>query len=95
VFAFQTPRIGLGLGFVAANAMAFFDYVTVLTITNSAGVASLNPQCKRLTLDRSAHFGVDVNAWILPMPIGIFKKELWHDPKPLVKVEPDIPMCRI
>jgi hypothetical protein len=95
VFAFQTPRVGLGLGFVPSNLMAWFDYVTVLTITNSAAVATLNPPCKRYTLDRSAHFGVDVNVWLLPIPLGLVKKELWHDKKPWERVEPDVKMCHI
>lgn len=38
--------------------MSCFDFVNVLTITNSAAVTARNPQCKKVTLDEVAHVGV-------------------------------------
>jgi hypothetical protein len=76
VFAFQFARVGLGVGIIAASLTAYTDYVTVLTITNSAFVAALNPPCKRYTIERAAHVGVDLNIWPLPFPLGLYQKEV-------------------
>ncbi|MBV8782631.1 MAG: hypothetical protein JOZ67_00425 [Gammaproteobacteria bacterium] len=100
VLAVQLPRIGLGLGVWGAAAVAYTDLVTVLTLTNSASVATLNPPCVRMTVDRVAHVGADVTT-LLPIPIVTqllqalsFNKEVWRA-KQWIRVKPDIQMCRI
>lgn len=100
VLAVQLPRIGLGVGVWGAAAVAYTDLVTVLTLTNSASVATLNPPCVRMTVDRVAHVGADVTT-LLPIPIVTqllqalsFNKEVWRA-KQWIRVKPDIQMCRI
>jgi hypothetical protein len=101
VLAVQIPRFGFGLGlFDVAAAMGFVDQVVVLTMTNGAAVAVLNPACKRMTIDRTAHVGADLTV-LLPIPIiqtllpgYTWKKEVWKA-KQWLRVNPDIPMCRI
>jgi len=100
VVAVQIPRLGAGVGVFGAAALGYLDQVVVLTMTNGAGVATLNPSCKRYTLDRIAHVGADVTT-VLPIPVVqqmlqllSWKKEVWRA-KQWLRVEPDIPMCRI
>jgi hypothetical protein len=101
VWAVQIPRFGFGLGiFDVAAAMGFVDHVVVLTMTNGAGVAALNPVCRRMTIDRVAHVGADLTV-LLPIPIVqlllpgyTWKKEVWHA-KQWLRIDPDIPMCHI
>ena len=42
----QIPRLGAGVGLFGAAALGYLDQVVVLTMTNGAGVAMLNPSCK-------------------------------------------------
>ncbi len=101
VLGIQLPRLGLGLGLFGASAMSYIDFVNVLTITNSASVAALNPRCKKVTLDEVAHVGVDLN--VMPIPIPLVenaaskalsgKKEIWHHH--WNRVTPNIKMCQI
>ena len=100
VVAVQIPRLGMGVGVFGAAALGYVDQVVVLTMTNGAGVATLNPACKRYTLDRIAHVGADVTT-VLPIPVVqqmlqllSWKKEVWRA-KQWIRVEPDIAMCRI
>src|SRR5262245_19153696 len=51
VLAVQLPRLGFGVGLFGVGTMAFVDVVNTISVTNSAGVAVLNPQCKRVTFD--------------------------------------------
>jgi len=60
VWAIQLPKIGLGLGAFGGAALAFADIVNVITITNAAAVAALNPPCKRFTQQRACHYGVEL-----------------------------------
>jgi hypothetical protein len=100
VWAVQLPRLGVGVGVWGAAAIGYIDQVTVLTITNNAAVATLNPPCKRYTLDRTGHVGGELST-LVPIPVIetltralSWKKEVWHA-KQWVKVEPDIAMCHI
>jgi len=101
VVGVQLPRFGFGFGVWGASSIAYVDLVTVLTTTNSAAVAALGPQCKRITLAEVAHVGVDTQ--VMPLPVPFLesklskalspKKEIYNHEK--VWVDPDIPMCRI
>ncbi len=100
VIAVQIPRVGLGVGVFGLAAMGFVDHVVVITVTNSAAVAALNPPCKRVTIDRVAHIGADLTT-VMPIPIVetlshflAWKKEVWKAPQ-WIHVDPDIKMCRI
>jgi hypothetical protein len=101
VVAVQLPRLGFGFGAFGASSVAYIDWVNVLTTTNSAAVAVLGPQCKRMTLAQIAHVGIDTEVMPLPVPFiqsiasGALspKKELYKKEK--VWVDPDIKMCRI
>jgi hypothetical protein len=103
VLAMQLPRVGLGLGFLGPSAMAYTDFVHVLTMTNSASVATLNPPCQRFTLDTIGSVGLDVN--VMPIPIPLVqtvaskalsqRKEVWRRSPPWKYINPDIPMCRL
>jgi hypothetical protein len=101
VLAVQIPRLGFGLGTFTVAAIGFIDQVNVLTITNSAAVATLNPPCKRYTLNRVGHVGAELTT-LLPVPFLVqlathalsWKKEVWHA-QPWEKVTPDIEMCHI
>jgi hypothetical protein len=101
VLAVQIPRLGFGPGLVSfAAVMGFVDHVVVVTMTNGAAVAVLNPTCKRQTIDRVAHAGADLTV-MLPIPIlqallpgYTWKREVWRA-KQLERVSPDIPMCHI
>lgn len=64
VLAIQLPKVGFGLGAFGGAALAFFDIVNVITITNAASVAVLNPPCKRFTQQMVCHMGVEVS--VLP-----------------------------
>jgi hypothetical protein len=102
VLAVQLPRFGLGVGFLGSHAMAYMDLVHVLTMTNSASVAALNPQCHRYTLDTIGSVGVDVS--VVPIPFPLIqaaaskalsqRKEVWRAPQ-WKFIEPDIAMCRL
>jgi hypothetical protein len=102
VLAVQLPRFGLGIGFLGASGMAYMDLVHVLTVTNSASAAALNPPCHRFTLDSIGSVGVDVS--VMPIPIPLVqtvashalsqRKEVWRA-KQWKLVDPDIPMCRL
>jgi len=102
VLAVQLPRFGLGIGFLGSHAMAYMDLVHVLTMTNSASVAALNPQCHRYTLDTIGSVGVDVAVVPIPFPLVQFvanhslsqRKEVWRAPQ-WKFIEPDIAMCRL
>ncbi len=102
VLAIQLPRVGLGLGFLGPSGMAYMDLVNVLTMTNSAAVATLNPPCHRYTLDRIGSVGVDVSVMPLPIPLVQTvassalsqRKEVWRA-KQWKFVDPDIAMCRL
>jgi hypothetical protein len=101
VVAVQLPRVGVGLGLLGASAVVFIDLVNVLTTTNSAAVAALNPSCSRINWAQVGHVGVDTRLMPLPIPlvetIGSLtlspKKEILHHEKTVT--DPDIPMCRI
>lgn len=100
VLAVQLPRLGLGVGTFGLAGIGYLDHVTVLTITNSAGVATLNPPCQRFTVDRVGSVGAELTTMI-PIPILetlmralSWRKEVWRA-KQWKKVRPDIPMCRI
>jgi hypothetical protein len=100
VLAVQIPRMGLGVGSFVAAGVAYVDHVVVVTMTNSAAVATLNPPCTRVTVDRIAHVGADVTT-LLPIPFAeqllkalSWNKEVWRA-KQWIRVNPDIPMCRI
>jgi hypothetical protein len=103
VVAIQLPRFGLGIGFMGANAMAYMDLVHVLTITNSAAVAALNPQCQRFTLDTVGSVGVDVSVMPIPFPLVQTvanhalsqRKEVWRRTPQWKYINPDIAMCRL
>ncbi|HEY1676701.1 MAG TPA: hypothetical protein VGG04_03270 [Candidatus Sulfotelmatobacter sp.] len=103
VVAVQLPRFGLGIGFMGASAMAYMDLVHVLTITNSAGVAALNPQCQRFTLDTVGSVGVDVAVMPIPFPLVQSvashalsqRKEVWRRTPQWKVISPDIAMCRM
>jgi hypothetical protein len=102
VLAVQLPRFGLGVGFLGSHAMAYMDLVHVLTMTNSASVAALNPQCHRYTLDTIGSVGVDVSVVPIPFPLVQAaaskalsqRKEVWRAPQ-WKFIEPDIAMCRL
>ena len=102
VLAVQLPRFGLGIGFLGSHAMAYMDLVHVLTMTNSASVAALNPQCHRYTLDTIGSVGVDVSVVPIPFPLVQTatskalsqRKEVWRAPQ-WKFIEPDIAMCRL
>jgi hypothetical protein len=101
VVAVQLPRVGVGLGLLGASTVVYIDLVNVLTTTNSAGVAALNPSCSRVSWAQVGHLGVDTRLMPLPIPlvetIGSTKlsptKEIFRHEK--VTTDPDIPMCRI
>jgi len=100
VLAVQIPRLGVGLGVWGVAAVMYVDHVTVVTMTNSASVATLNPPCTRVTIDRVAHVGADVTT-VMPIPIVeqilhalSWNKEVWRA-KQWLKVKPDIAMCKI
>jgi hypothetical protein len=101
VIAVQLPRVGVGLGLLGASSVVFIDLVNVLTTTNSAAVAALNPTCSRISWAQVGHVGVDTRLMPLPIPLvetvgsGALspKKEILHHEK--VRTDPDIPMCRI
>ena len=101
VVAVQIPRLGVGPGLMSfAAVMGFIDHVVVLTMTNGASVAVLNPVCKRQTIDRVAHVGADLTV-MLPIPVlaailpgYTWKREVWRA-KRKERVDPDIPMCHI
>ena len=101
VAGLQLPRVGVGVGFLGANAVAFIDLVNVLTETNSAAVATLNPNCKKFTWTQVGNVGIDTSLMPLPFPLVTFvgnrlltqKKEVLHHEKKWT--DPDIPMCRI
>jgi hypothetical protein len=102
VLGVQLPRFGLGIGFLGSSAMAYMDLVHVLTMTNSAAVAALNPQCHRYTFDTIGSVGVDVS--VVPIPFPLIqaaaskalsqRKEVWRAPQ-WKFIEPDIAMCRL
>jgi len=102
VLAVQLPRFGLGIGFLGSSAMAYMDLVHVLTMTNSAAVAALNPQCHRYTFDTIGSVGVDVSVVPIPFPLVqnvashalSQRKEVWRAPQ-WKFIEPDIAMCRL
>lgn len=102
VLAVQLPRFGLGIGFLGSHAMAYMDLVHVLTMTNSAAVAALNPQCHRYTFDTIGSVGVDVSVVPIPFPLVQTaaskalsqRKEVWRAPQ-WKFIEPDIAMCRL
>ena len=102
VLAVQLPRFGLGIGFLGASAMAYMDLVHVLTMTNSASVASLNPQCHRFTFDSIGSVGVDVSVMPIPFPLIQSvasqalsqRKEVWRAPQWKL-IDPNIAMCRL
>lgn len=101
VLAVQLPRVGLGVGLFGVGTMAFLDVVNVVTFTNSAAVAVLNPQCRRVTLDMTPHIGVEVA--LMPIPIPLVQtvgnallsqyKEIGHHH--WERITPDIKMCHI
>ena len=103
VLAVQLPRFGLGVGFLGASGMAYMDLVHVLTMTNSASVATLNPPCHRLTFDTIGSVGLDVS--VMPIPIPLVqsvaskalsqRKEVWRRSPPWKYINPDIAMCRL
>jgi hypothetical protein len=100
VLAVQIPRLGVGLGVWGVAAVMYVDHVTVVTMTNAASVATLNPPCTRVTIDRVAHVGGDVTT-VMPIPIVeqilhalSWNKEIWRA-KQWLKVKPDIAMCKI
>jgi hypothetical protein len=103
VLAIQLPRVGLGLGFLGPSAMAYMDLVHVLTMTNSAAVATLNPPCQRFTLDTIGSVGVDVNVMPIPIPLVHYvaskalsqRKEVWRRSPPWKYINPNIAMCRL
>jgi hypothetical protein len=102
VLAVQLPRFGLGIGFLGASGMAYMDLVHVLTMTNSAAVAALNPQCHRYTLDTIGSVGVDVSVMPIPFPLVQSvashalsqRKEVWRAPQ-WKFIDPNIAMCRL
>jgi hypothetical protein len=102
VLGVQLPRFGLGVGFLGSHAMAYMDLVHVLTMTNSASVAALNPQCHRYTFDTIGSVGVDVSVVPIPFPLVQTvaskalsqRKEVWRAPQ-WKFIEPDIAMCRL
>jgi hypothetical protein len=102
VVAVQLPRIGLGLGLMGTTGMAYMDIVTVLTALNSAAVATLNPPCKRFTLDRIMSVGVDVSVVPIPIPLVTSaaskklsqRKEVWRA-KQWKVIEPDAKVCQL
>jgi hypothetical protein len=102
VLAVQLPRFGLGIGFLGASGMAYMDLVHVLTVTNSASVAALNPPCHRFTLDRVGSVGVDVSVMPIPFPLVQLvashalsqRKEVWRAPQWKL-IDPNIPVCRL
>lgn len=100
VLAVQIPRLGLGIGAWGLGLMGYIDHVVVLTVTNGAGVALLNPACKRLTVDRVAHVGADLST-LMPIPVVQtllpalgWKKDVWHAEQ-WKQVIPDIAMCHV
>jgi len=100
VLAVQIPRMGLGMGVWGVAAVGYVDQVVVLTMTNAAGVATLNPPCTRMTVDRVSHVGADVTT-LLPIPIVTqllqalsWSKEVWRA-KQWIRIKPDIAMCKI
>ncbi|MBS0578010.1 MAG: hypothetical protein JSR36_01960 [Proteobacteria bacterium] len=100
VLAVQIPRLGLGVGVFGIAAVGYVDHVVVLTMTNAAAVATLNPPCTRVTVDRIAHVGADVTT-VMPIPLVeqllhalSWNKEVWRA-KQWIRVDPDIKMCRI
>ena len=100
VVAVQIPRLGVGLGVWGVAAVMYVDHVTVVTMTNAASVATLNPPCTRVSIDRVAHVGGDVTT-VMPIPIVeqilhalSWNKEIWRA-KQWLKVKPDIAMCKI
>jgi hypothetical protein len=101
VLAIQLPRVGLGLGLFGAGAMSFVDVVTVLTITNSAAIAALNPQCKTVTVDVTPHVGVEMSLMPLPIPLLQTVGSMALSQKVALtkvhkeRVTPDIKMCHI
>jgi hypothetical protein len=103
VLAIQLPRFGLGIGFLGASSMAYMDLVHVLTMTNSAAVAALNPQCQRFTLDTIGSVGVDVSVMPIPFPLVQSvashalsqRKEVWRRTPQWKFINPDIAMCRL
>ena len=102
VLGVQLPRFGLGIGLLGSSAMAYMDLVHVLTMTNSASVATLNPQCHRYTLDTIGSVGVDVSVVPIPFPLVQSvashalsqRKEVWRAPQ-WKFIEPNIAMCRL
>ena len=102
VLAVQLPRFGLGVGFLGSHAMAYMDLIHVLTMTNSAAVAALNPQCHRYTFDTIGSVGVDVSVVPIPFPLVQAaaskalsqRKEVWRAPQ-WKFIEPNIAMCRL
>ena len=103
VLAVQLPRFGLGIGFLGASGMAYMDFVHVLTMTNSAAVAALNPQCHRFTFDTIGSVGVDVSVMPIPFPLVQTiashalsqRKEVWRRTPQWKFIEPNIAMCRL
>jgi hypothetical protein len=102
VLAVQLPRFGLGIGLLGTSALGYMDLVTVLTIVNSASTAALNPQCRRMTLDRIGSVGIEVSVVPIPVPLvnsGLNRalsqrKEVWRAPQWKV-VEPNVPICQL
>jgi hypothetical protein len=103
VLAIQMPRFGFGIGFAGASAMAYMDLVHVLTMTNSAAVAALNPQCHRYTFDTVGSVGIDFAMVPIPFPLietvarhAISqRKEVWRHTPQWKFIDPDIKMCRL
>lgn len=102
VVAVQIPRVGIGIGFIGASTMAYVDQISVVTMTNSAGVATLNPACTRDTWDATFHVGIETS--VMPIPIPLVQTvasqalsqaiEVGHV-QPWKHVDPDIPMCHL
>ena len=100
VLAVQIPRLGVGLGVWGAAAVMYVDHVTVVTMTNAASAATLNPPCSRVTIDRVAHVGADVTT-VMPIPIVeqilhalSWNKEVWRA-KQWKRIRPQTAMCLI
>ncbi|MEN9843136.1 MAG: hypothetical protein RLZZ612_965 [Pseudomonadota bacterium] len=74
VVAVQVPKVGVGLGFTTANIMSYVDHVSVLSIVNTAALASV-VQCERYSLSSTVHAGVAANFNPLPIKIPGMKKE--------------------
>jgi hypothetical protein len=103
VLAVQMPRFGLGVGFLGAQGMVYMDLVHVLTMTNSAAVATLNPPCHRYTFDSVGSVGVDFSMVPIPFPLletvarhaMSQRKEVWRRTPQWKFIDPDIKMCRL